>query len=485
MMDGAVISLAIMGIMAVVMTLLNAVCKELKKWMFGLITGGLIASLLFSISSFGQSAYLFMLPSYIDTSLALHVTPLAVFFEILVLLASLMLVLASWDYTRKTRYYGVFLLSITGALLLPFARDLLTIYFAWEIMTVPSYALVLFRPSRKSVEGSVKYLIFGILSSALMLFGMILLAVTTGHTDLAGIGQYISTGSNRTQLTFFTGILLTVAMGIKVGIVPFHMWIPDSYQGAPRLVAGYLSAVTKKAGLIAILMVVMATSLVSSGQYNPIFVLLALVTMFWGNVAALKQRNMVRMLAYSSIAQMGYIFIGFSVNIQFGMEAALYHALTHAVMDALAFIAVFAIFHATGAITIESYKGISRKLPKTALFLSLALFSLAGMPPLAGFTSKLFLFKAGIDGGLWWLSLVALGFSVFSLAYYLKPIIMMYSRDTVEANDDTGDADEREKPLHIPSRTAVSMGIGVILLFLLGLYPDIFMELIARAIALL
>ena len=474
-MNCAVYSLALTAVLAVVITMFNTVKKEMGKAEFGLVIGGIVASLALAALSFNQPAGLFS-AAYQGISVQMYVTPLAIFFEILVLTATLMLLLASWDYTRKTRYYGLMLLSVMGVLLLPFARDILTLYFAWELMTVPTYALVLFTPSRKAVEGGVKYLIFGILSSALMIFGMMLLIVTSGHTDLAGIGQYLSIPSNRTDLTFLTGTLLVVAMGIKVGLVPFHMWIPDSYQGAPRLVAGYLSAVTKKTGIVAIIMVVFIAAVFSQSQYMSVFLFLSVITMFWGNVAALKQKNVVRMLAYSSIAQMGYILIGFSVNIQFGMEAALYHALTHAVMDALAFIAVFAIFHSTGAYMLDDYKGIARRVPKTALALSLSLFALAGMPPLAGFTSKLFLFKAGLDGGLWWLSLLGLGFSVFSLAYYLKPVMAMYGHD---------EGENSEEKAYVPAATGVSLAIGVALLFLLGLYPNFFMDLIARAVALL
>ena len=476
-MNCAVYSLALTAVLAVVIMMFNAVKKEMGKGEFGLVIGGVLAALGLAVLSFNQPAGLFS-AAYQGISVQMYVTPLAVFFEILVLTASLMLLLASWDYTRKTRYYGLFLLSVMGVLLLPFSRDILTLYFAWELMTVPTYALVLFSPSKKSVEGGVKYLIFGILSSALMIFGMMLLIVTSGHTDLAGIAQYLSLPTNRTDLTFLTGILLVVAMGIKVGLVPFHMWIPDSYQGAPRLVAGYLSAVTKKTGIVAIIMVVFIAAVFSQSQYMSVFLFLSVITMFWGNVAALKQKNVVRMLAYSSIAQMGYILIGFSVNIQFGIEAALYHALTHAVMDALAFIAVFAIFHSTGAYMLDDYRGLARRVPKTALALSLSLFALAGMPPLAGFTSKLFLFKAGLDGGLWWLSLLGLGFSVFSLAYYLKPIMAMYGHEDSEVS-------EEKKKAYVPFATGMAMGIGVILLFLLGLYPNFFMGLIARAVALL
>ncbi len=474
-MNCAVYSLALTAVLAVVITMFNTVKKEMGKAEFGLIIGGIIASLALAALSFNQPAGLFS-AAYQGISVQMYVTPLAIFFEILVLTAALMLLLASWDYTRKTRYYGLMLLSVMGVLLLPFARDILTLYFAWELMTVPTYALVLFTPSRKAVEGGVKYLIFGILSSALMIFGMMLLIVTSGHTDLAGIGQYLSIPSSRTDLTFLTGTLLVVAMGIKVGLVPFHMWIPDSYQGAPRLVAGYLSAVTKKTGIVAIIMVVFIAAVFSQSQYMSVFLFLSVITMFWGNVAALRQKNVVRMLAYSSIAQMGYILIGFSVNIQFGIEAALYHALTHAVMDALAFIAVFAIFHSTGAYMLDDYRGLARRVPKTALALSLSLFALAGMPPLAGFTSKLFLFKAGLDGGLWWLSLLGLGFSVFSLAYYLKPVMAMYGHEESGAS---------EEKAYVPAATGASMAIGVILLFLLGLYPNFFMDLIARAVALL
>lgn len=475
-MNCAVYSLALTAVLALVITMFNALKREIGKVEFGLIIAGILTALGLAVLSFDQPAGIFS-ASYQGISVQVYVTPLAVFFEILVLTAALMLLLASWDYTKKTRYYGLFLLSVMGVLLIPFARDILTLYFAWELMTVPTYAMVLFRPSKKSVEGGVKYLIFGIFSSALMIFGMMLLIVTSGHTDLAGIGQYINNPSNRSDVTFFAGSLLVVAMGIKVGLVPFHMWIPDSYQGAPRLVAGYLSAVTKKAGIVAIIMVVFTAAVLSQSQYTSVFLFLSIITMAWGNVAALRQKNIVRMLAYSSIAQMGYILIGFSVNIQFGIEAALYHALTHAVMDALAFVAVFAIFHSTGAYMLDDYRGIAKKVPKTALALSLSLFALAGMPPLAGFTSKLFLFRASLDGGLWWLSLLGLGFSVFSLAYYLKPVMAMYGHSAETVGE--------ERKVYVPPATGIAMGIGVILLFTLGMYPNYFIELIARAVALL
>jgi len=473
-MNCAVYSLALIGLLALVVMMYNAVKKVMGRLEFGMIIAGIVAALGLALLSFNQPAGLFS-SAYQGIFVQMYVTPLAVFFEILVLTAGLMLLLASWDYTKKTKYYGLSLLSMMGVLLLPFSRDILTLYFAWELMTVPTYALVLFSPSRKSVEGGVKYLIFGIISSALVIFGMILLIVTSGHTDLAGIGGYLSIPANRSDLTFFTGVLFVAGIGIKVGLVPFHMWIPDSYQGAPRLVAGYLSAVTKKAGIIALIMMVFIVAIFSQSQYTSVFIFISIITMFWGNVAALRQRNVIRMLAYSSIAQMGYIMIGFSVNIRFGIEAALYHSLTHAVMDALAFIAAFAIFHSTGAYMLDDYRGLARRVPKTALALSLSLFGLAGIPPLAGFTSKLFLFKAGLDGGLYWLSLVGLGFSVFSLAYYLKPVMAMYGHEE----------GREEKKAYIPPATGLAMGIGVVLLFLLGLYPNFFMELIARAVALL
>jgi proton-translocating NADH-quinone oxidoreductase chain N len=406
----------------------------------------------------------------------LMVDRLGFFFAFIGAFVGLLSFLASLEYLEgdpnEQLFYSLLMASVAGIVALSFARDLLTLFVAWELMGIPTFAMAAFhKGSEESVEAGLKYFFVGALSTGLLAYGISLAYLLTGSLDLEAVVKgFASLTSAQLPLGVVAVSLLAAGFGFKMAFVPFHVWIPDAYQGAPTTLSAYLSAATKKAGFVAairVLLVALTVQPLLRLGWSELFALLALATMTFANLGALTQRRLTRLLAYSSIAQAGYILAGLAVSVPqapLALPSSLFHILNHAVLSSLAFIAAAAYIKASGSDDLEVLAGSGSRLPLTSASLSIALLGLAGLPPINGFWSKLFIFSAAVQaGGLYWWSpyLALAGFlnSALSLGYYGWVIRRLYF------DEGPGKADWREPKL-LASICAVlaalALGIGLL-----------------------
>lgn len=357
------------------------------------------------------------------------------FFTLTILIVSLMTAVGSISTIENDRnstiYYSLILFTTIGMILVSSTVDLLFLLVSWELMTVPTFVLVaLKKRDRLSSEAAMKYFLAAALSAALILFGLSFSYGLTGSTSyVALINAFIKSTPSQLPILMLTGALLASGFAVKMAIVPFHFWLPDALQGTFPQVAALLAAGSKKAGFAAALRIFIA--FLASVQVSNFLTwqvalgVIAAITITWGNLAALTQKSVSRMLAYSSIAQAGYMTIGLAVQgtagAQLGLIGLLLHVLFHGVMKGSAFISI-----ANMGDDVQKIAGLFKKAPGTALGLTISLFSLAGLPPLNGFWSKLFLFMGAVQSGMVWLAAIALINSAIALGYYSYLAKKMY-----------------------------------------------------------
>ncbi|HLE13113.1 MAG TPA: NADH-quinone oxidoreductase subunit N [Anaerolineales bacterium] len=330
---------------------------------------------------------------------------------------------------QRGEFYLLLLASTVGMCLMASAADLVMLFLAIETTSIPLYVLAgFFKTDNKSTEAGFKYLLFGAMTSTVMLYGFSLLYGFTGTTDLYAITQTVVSGELPGMLVVGTLILIMVGFGFKISAVPFHFWAPDVYEGAPTPVAGFLSTASKAAGF-AVLMRVLLTVFPSQEAVPYWVILIAALSVFsmtLGNALALAQRNIKRMLAYSSIAHAGYALIGVAALSQFGIASVVFYLIAYTVTNLAAFGIVAAFWRVSGSDEIADYAALSRRSPALALALMVALLSLAGMPPLGGFVAKVFVFAAAINTGLVWLAVIGVLNSIVGLYYYLIVLKVVY-----------------------------------------------------------
>ena len=369
------------------------------------------------------------------------------FFAISLLIVSIMVTASSWNYmknkTNPAAYYSLILLSSIGMILIAYSTDLVMLLVAWELMSIPTYALAAFsKRDPISNEAAIKYFLFGALSSAILVVAIGLVYGITGTTN---IGQAIISMVNVQQdlvpISLLALALFIAGFGFKMGLVPFHMWLPDAYEGAPTPIGALLAAGTKKAGFAAAIRVIVLAVFVLHLDWSAALAIIAVFTMTLGNLGALVQKSVPRILAYSSIAQAGYIMIGLALApySDQALGGSLFHIINHAVMKAAAFIAVAAVAITLASYSIEKYRGLAKRMPLTAIALSISLLALAGVPPLNGFWSKLVLFNSGIVTGpeIWWgpyLAIAGVLNSALSLGYYAWIMRKMYMEDSPDTS---------------------------------------------------
>ena len=402
---------------------------------------------------------------------------LAQIFKVMVLLAGGITALMAVDSTgvgRKGEFYLIIIVSTLGATLLSAAADLIMVFLALETLSIPLYILAAFRRNdSRSAESGMKYFLFGSFASALMLYGLSLLYGFTGQTNLYFIAQYLSESAFAAQAVPVLGamVLIVVGFGFKISAAPFHFWTPDVYEGAPTPVTAYLSVASKAASfalLMRFFIAVFPLDLVLGDQviqnfWVGLMAVLATVSMTLGNVLALPQRNIKRLLAYSSIAQAGYTLIGVAAiqsQTEQGVAAVGFYLFMYTFTNLLAFAVVILFSEATGSETIADLAGLNRRSPWLALTLTVALLSLAGIPPAAGFFGKFFLFNAAVEADLTWLAIVGVLNSIVALYYYLVVIKVMY----VDRSED------EDKPIPMSSAYVWVLGITTVVVIVLGTF---------------
>jgi NADH-quinone oxidoreductase subunit N len=418
----------------------------------------------------------------------LAVDSFAVFFKLLFLGIAALVILASTDYVSKFdrfqgEYYALVLLSALGMMLMAAATELITIYIALELTSISLYALVGFLKDSKSSEASLKYLLLGAIASAVMLYGMAMVFGFTGKTQLGEVARAIQAMSLPGVLTspaLVAGIVLLIAgFGFKIAAVPFHMWVPDVYEGAPTPITAYLSVGSKAAGFALILRVFYSTFVFPewlSLDWGMLFAILAAIGMTLGNILAIPQANIKRMLGYSSIAQAGYLIVGLATMGMspaadvLGRSGILFFLASYAVTNLGAFIAIIAISNKIDTDLIQDFSGMGKRAPVLAGALTLCLFSLIGMPPAAGFMAKFYIFSGAVQHGLLWLVIVAVINSVVSAYYYLRVVKVMWF----------GEPASEEK---VPSSGALRFALGLSCLgvVVLGIIPAFMINLAEAA----
>ena len=412
----------------------------------------------------------------------------ALFFKLLFPVMAALVILASTDYVFKFKdfqgeYYALVLLSTLGMMLISAATDLISIFVALELISISLYALVGFLKDAKSTEASLKYMLLGAIASAILLYGMAFIFGFTGKTQLGDIANAIRnmslSGASTAPGLMLGLVLLIVGFGFKIAAFPFQMWVPDVYEGAPTPITAYLSVASKAAGFAIILrLFYSAFSFPSwlSQDWGMIFAVLAAIGMTVGNIVAIPQTNIKRMLAYSSIAQAGYLILGIAtmglsptMN-HLGQSSLLFFLAGYAVTNLGAFIAVIAISNKVGSDRISDYDGMGKRAPFLALALTLCLISLTGIPPTVGFMAKFYIFSSAVQHGLLWLVIIAVLNSVVSAYYYLRVVkVMWFNEPKFEGN--------------VPSSTALrtALIISCLGVILLGVLPNYGMKLAEMA----
>ncbi|MEX0639436.1 MAG: NADH-quinone oxidoreductase subunit N [Nitrosopumilaceae archaeon] len=466
------IILAILGTVAVAIPLISISRKDRGSSSFygAIALGALLASIGYVIYQFvtgnvAQSA-IFSEDVLVDDAFG-------GLFAIAMLIVAIMTTVASFNYMRKHKhpavYFSLILLSAIGMVFVAYSTDLVMLFVAWELMSIPTYILAGYmKKDPSSNEAALKYFLFGALSSAIIIYGISIAYGITGSTNIGEVIQGFSTlDSTMTPLALLAVGMFIAGFGFKMGLVPFHMWLPDTYEGAPPTITALLAAGTKKVGFAAALRVIIMGAVALSLDWTFALGIIAVMTMTVGNIAAVMQKNLARMLAYSSIGHAGYILIGLSIApfSALGIQGSLFHILNHAVMKGAAFIAVAGIVTTLAVTNIDKLKGLARKMPITSLGLVISLLALAGVPPLSGFWSKLMLFGAAIDAGptvAWapWLAIAGVLNSALSLAYYGWIIRKMYFEG------------ENEKRVKEPKSIIAVMIFSIIFIVAIGVYPD-------------
>ena len=446
--------------------------QEEKRWLPYAALAGLAGALIATITLWGcNTRGLFVLSC----------DPFALVVKMVALVAMGLVILASDVYIRaRSRYQGEFyallLFSTLTICLLGGATNLIMIFLAFDFLSITSYILTGYlRDDRRSTEAAIKYFLYGAALSAVMLYGMSWFYGATGSTDLSGIATALMEAENTLRPIVLPALILMAAgFAFKIGAVPFHQWAPDAYEGAPTPVTAFLSVGPKIAGF-AIITRVLLTALPMdlanlATDWRTLLMAISALTMTVGNLVALWQQNIKRLLAYSSIAQAGYILIGVVAASPRGVTAVLLYLTAYTLTNLGAFAAVIAFSNQTGSDAIEDYAGLSKRAPALALVLIVCLLSLGGIPPTAGFIGKLYLFSAAIEEGLLWLAIVGVINSVISLSYYWKIIRAMY---LIPAR--TGER------LATSPALAVALGVTVAGVLIVGAFPGPLLALIQAA----
>jgi len=396
----------------------------------------------------------------------------------LILLTTLIVTLISYAYfeqreERKEEYYILLILASLGAVIMVISKHFVSLFLGLEILSVSLYALIAYlRKRERSDEAGIKYLILAAFSSAFLLFGMALVYAETGSMEFSGIATWVSKAQATSPILLAGFGLMIVGIGFKLGVVPFHMWTPDVYEGAPAPVTAFIATVSKGA-IVALLVRFFNT--VNGYQYESFvlaFTIIAIASMFIGNFLALRQSNVKRMLAYSSIAHIGYLLVAFLAGGKLGVEAVSFYLVAYFIttLGAFGILATLSDTERDAELT-DDYRGLLWRRPLTAITLSAMLLSLAGIPLTAGFVGKFYVIAAGINTSHWLLVFVLVANSVIGLYYYIRIIAVMFDQ-----KGETQPSEELHPLVYIIS--SITMAILVLSLFWIGIAPEGMMGLI-------
>jgi NADH-quinone oxidoreductase subunit N len=397
------------------------------------------------------------------------------------LLAGALSILISLAYVTRQRLqaaetYALMLFAVVGMMIMTGTHNLIVLFLGLEIMSISIYALAAMNQrDKKSAEAGLKYFLLGAFSTGFFLYGIALTYGATGSTDIQEISRAYLEGAAVLPLLLFGVSLLAIGFGFKVGAVPFHMWTPDVYEGAPAPITAFMATGVKAAAFLAFLRVFMVAFDTMYAAWYPILWWLAAITMVTANLIALVQPNVKRMLAYSSIAHGGYLLVGLVAANQMASAAMLFYLLVYTLMNIGAFGIVIAVAHqGEDRLQVEDYGGFGWQHPLIAVFLTIFLLSLAGFPGTGGFMGKIFLLQGAVDSGLWTLAVVLVMATVFSYWYYLRVVWFMWMRDASAENA------HASVVVPLPMRIALFVAVGAILY--LGIFPGALLNIVEAGV---
>ncbi len=464
----------VLAVSIVVVLLVDLFLDERQKWATSSIAGlGLLAALVpvLTLAVDGTDRSMFG-GAYVVDNFSLVMKGMFLIVGYAVILISTRYV-DEGDY-YEGEYYTLLLCSILGMVMISSSRDLVSLFVALELLSVPAYMLAAWRKRDvKSNEAGMKYFLLGVFASAVMLYGMSLLYGVTGSTLLSEIGAQLGGSASTKPIATLAIVFVIVGFAFKVSAVPFHSWAPDTYEGAPTPVTAFLSVGSKAAGFVALLELVFIGFYGESNVWAPVFWVLAALSMTVGNLVALRQTNMVRMLAYSSIAQGGFILMPLAVvgdspeAAKSALTAVVTYLLIYAVMNIGAFAVVIIVARKTRSGEISSFAGLFSYAPGLCVAMTFFLFSLAGTPPLAGWVAKFIVFRSLLDaGGGWAVTLAVVGVvnSVIALFYYAAVAKEMWMNPAPD-----GDV----SPIRIPGPLLITLGAATALVVLIGIFPSL------------
>ncbi|HMK08128.1 MAG TPA: NADH-quinone oxidoreductase subunit N [Anaerolineales bacterium] len=433
-----------------------------------LTAGGLAAALIavFVLGRPGEPTLLFGGMLRFDTA--------SFAFAVVFLFAAAVTALLSVDVEGvgdRGEYYFLLLVATIGLCLMAAAADLILLYLAIETASIALYVLAGFlKRDDKSTESGLKYFLFGALTSAVMLYGFSLLFGATGQTNLYLLADQVRRGSASLLFVGGAAVLVFVGFAFKISAVPFHFWTPDVYEGAPTPATGFISTASKVAGFAVLLRFLLAFASPTSDTWLVVLTAMAVATMTLGNLLALVQTNIKRLLAYSSIAHAGYALIGVVTLSLFGTASTVFYLVAYVVTNLAAFAVVILFARSAGSDRIADYAGLSRRSPGLALALLVALLSLAGMPPLAGFVGKFYVFAAAVNSGLTWLAFIGVINAIIGLYYYMTVLKVVYLHRSPD----------EDKPIAVGLPYTIALGTCVGFILLIGVASAPWLE---RALA--
>ena len=457
----------------VVLILVDALAGERAKPLMASIAGiGLLAAAIpvVTLAHDGATRPMFG-GAYVVDNFALIIKALFLLTAYIVVLLSTNYI-AEGDYWEG-EYYQLILAAVLGMMVMASARDLISIFIALELLSIPAYMLAAWRKrDPRSNEAGLKYYLMGVFASAVLLYGMSLLYGATGSTLLSEIGVQLARGDTKPMITLAI-VFVVVGFGFKVSAVPFHTWAPDTYEGAPTPVTAFLAVASKAAGFIALMLLIFVGLYGRSDVWQPLVFVLAVATMFLGNLTALRQDNIVRMMAYSGIAQAGYMLAPLAVagaSLATGDQAVrsiVTYLVIYAAMNLGAFAVIIAVARKTRSADIRSFSGLFQYAPGLAVAMTIFLFSLAGIPPLAGWFAKFAIFSSLVsaDTTAGYILAVIVGInSVIALFYYARIARMMWMEDPVD-----GDV----TPIKVPVSLSIALALTVAVTLLFGVAPGL------------
>ncbi len=449
--------------------------KKVMKKNLGLFTLiGVILAFLFTVTQKGLVKYGF------EGMLALD--GYAFFFKITFLIIAFLTILISTGYAEREgiesgEYYALILFATLGMMLMAGGTHLITIFLGLETMSVSIYILAgMMREDRRSAEAALKYFLLGAFATGFLLYGIALIYGATGSLYLKDISSYIASKSGllRSPMLLMSLVFLTIGFGFKIASVPFHMWTPDVYEGAPTSITAFMATGVKAAGFAMLVRVFFSALPGFRPDWTSIMWLIAVATMTVGNIIAISQTNIKRLLAYSSIAHAGYILVAFVAGNNLGIAGILFYLMAYAFMNLGAFTCVILLGKKGEENTlINDYAGIGFKYPLLAASMTIFLLSMAGIPPLAGFMAKFYVFSAAVESKFYWLAILGVLNSAVSVYYYLRVTVLMYFRES-----------EREiTGLQFSPASVIALALAVIGTFYMGIFPANVLSLAQRSIA--